>query len=454
MVRVMLICVVLMFAWGSRRAEAAGEKRMALTVYNEDLALVKDVRLLDLKKGMNRLSFVDVAAKIDPTSVHFTSLTAPDRVAILEQNYEYDLVSSDKLLQKYVDQKVRVLAKEGKVYEGKLLSASGGDLVLEDTDGGVRVVDAKAVEGLAFPALPEGLITRPTLVWLVECEKAGTHEVEVSYLTGGMGWHTEYVAVADKEDQQLDLSGWVSIENRSGATYEDARLKLVAGEVHRVREYPPVRPMPGARVMAMKAVPQFEERGFFEYHLYSLPRPATVKDNQIKQLSLFPNARVAVKKVYSYDASVDEKKVQVKLEFTNSKKAGLGMALPKGKVRVYKEDVDGSLEFIGEDRIDHTPKDEKVRLVLGDAFDVVGERKVSEHRRISDRVTEERIEITLRNHKDEDITVLVTEHPWGDWEVLESSQAYRKKDVRTLEFDVPVKKDGEGKVIYRIRYVR
>lgn len=454
MVRVVLLCVVWMWVWGSPRVEAAGE-RMALTVYNEDLALVRDVRLLDLKKGMNRLSFADVAARIDPTSVHFASLTAPDRVAILEQNYEYDLVSSDKILQKYVDREILALVKEGKAYRGKLLSASGGDLVLEDTEGGIRVVDAKALEGLEFPVLPEGLITRPTLVWLVDCGRAGTHEVEVSYLTGGMGWHAEYVAVTDKEDRQLDLSGWVSIENRSGATYEDARLKLVAGEVHRVQEYPAARLAREERMIAMKAISQFEERAFFEYHLYALPRPATVKDNQIKQLSLFPNARVATTKMYSYDASVDEKKVQVKLEFTNSTKAGLGMALPKGKVRVYKADVDGSLEFIGEDRIDHTPRDEKVRLVLGDAFDVVGERNVLEHRRISDRVTEERIGITLRNHKDAAITVLVTEHPWGDWEILESSpSAYRKKDVRTVEFDVPVEKDGEGKVTYRIRYVR
>ncbi len=446
-------CIVLMLILCTFAPVAAAE--IALTVYNDDLALVKDVRELALKKGTNDLKFEDVAAQIDPTSVHFQSLTAPEKVALLEQNYEYDLVNASKMLEKYVDESIRIFAKDDQVFEGALLSASGGDIVLKNRDGGIRVIRSKAVEGMEFPDLPEGLITRPTLIWSLDCKQAGMHRTEVSYLTTGIQWHAEYVAVANEDDTVLDLSGWVSIDNRSGATYKDAKLKLVAGTVHRGEDFRPKR-APRMALMAMKeeAGAPFEERAFFEYHLYTLSRPATVKDRQIKQLSLFPNANVAVKKVYSYDGARDEKKVKVKLEFANSKEAGLGLALPKGKVRVYKRDVDEALEFIGEDRIDHTPKDEEVRLRLGDAFDVIGERKVTGHRKISKRVTEETVEIVLRNHKEEAITVLVIEHLWGDWEILTSSMEYRKKDARTVEFDVPVKKDGETKVEYTVRYVR
>ena len=446
-------CIAIMLVLCAFVQVAAAE--IALTVYNDDLALVKDVRELALKKGTNDLKFVDVAARIDPTSVHFQSLTAPEKVALLEQNYEYDLINASKMLEKYVDEAIRIFAKDDQVFEGTLLSATGGDIVLKERDGGIRVIRSKAVEGMEFPDLPEGLITRPTLIWSLDCKQEGTHRTEVSYLTTGIQWHAEYVAVANEDDTALDLSGWVSIDNRSGATYKNARLKLVAGTVHRIEEPRPMR-APRMALMAMKedAGSGFEERAFFEYHLYTLSRPATVKDRQIKQLSLFPNANVAVKKVYSYDGARDEKKIKVKLEFANSKKAGLGLALPKGKVRVYKRDVDEALEFIGEDRIDHTPKDETVRLKLGDAFDVVGERKVTGHRKISKRVTEETVEIVLRNHKEEAITILVIEHLWGDWEVLESSMEYRKKDARTVEFDVPVKKDGETKLEYKVRYDR
>lgn len=445
-------CIIILLALCTFASASVAE--IALTVYNDDLGLVKDVRELTLKKGTNDLKFVEVAAQIDPTSVHFQSLTAPDKVALLEQNYEYDLVSASKMLEKYVDENIRIFAKDDKVYEGTLLSASGGDLVLKSRDGGIRVIRSKAVEGMEFPDLPEGLITRPTLIWSVDSKQAGTHRTEVSYLTTGIQWHAEYVAVTNKDDTALDLSGWVSIDNRSGATYKDAKLKLVAGTVHRVEEPRPIRARRMALAMEKVARAPFEERAFFEYHIYALSRRATVKDQQIKQLSLFPNANVAVKKVYSYDGARDEKKVKVKLEFKNSKDAGLGLPLPKGKVRVYKRDVDEALEFIGEDRIDHTPKDEEVRLNVGDAFDVVGERKVTAHRKISDRVTEETVEIVLRNHKKASITVLVIEHLWGDWEILQSSVGYRKKDARTVEFDVPVEKNGEAKVEYRVRYVR
>ena len=430
----------------------AEEKQVSVTIYQNNLALVHDVRQMDLKAGNQEIRFTDVASLIDPTSVHFKSLTAPNQVAILEQNYEYDLVSSEKILQKYIDQVIQLFTKEGKLFEGKLLS-SGGNVVLEKKDGGIQSIATANIQNVDFPKLPAGLITRPTLVWYITNEKAGKNNMETSYLTEGIGWHAEYVALVGKDETSLDLSAWVSINNQSGTDYENAKLKLVAGDVHRVTP-PPSKYMPYEERAMEKAVvpPQFEERAFFEYHLYTLQRAATIKNNQIKQLSLFPTATTPVKKIYEYDGSKSEKKINVKLEFENSEKTGLGLPIPAGKVRVYKSDEDQSQVFLGEDQIDHTPKDEKIRLYVGDAFDVVGERKQINFRQLSNRIREETWQIKLRNHKKEDIEILVTEHLWGDWEIRESSHTYDKKDANTIEFLIPLKKDAEVTVKYTVLY--
>ena len=427
-------------------------KDVAITIYNNNLALVRDVRSLSLESGHIDVKFTDVASQIDPTSVHFTSLTAPERVTILEQNYEYDLVSPSKILEKYIDRNIRVVTEGEHVFEGKLLSSKENNIVLSDPDGGIRTIQGKSIQHIEYPALPEGLITRPTLMWFLQNERAGEHQTEVSYLTQGVNWHAEYVAVVNQEDTHLDLGGWVSIDNKSGATYEDAKLELIAGDVHRVEERKPTPLYRAKADLAAAAVPQFEEKTFFEYHMYTLQRRATIKDRQIKQMSLFPNAQVEVKKTYTYDGRYEETKVRVTLEFQNSTEAGLGIPLPKGKVRVYKQDEDKTLQFVGEDLIDHTPRDENVRVYLGNAFDIVGERVVKEHERIAERVREEGVEITLRNHKEVDVTVVVVEHLHGDWKILTNSHEYRKKDARTIEFTVPVAKDSVSLVTYRVRY--
>lgn len=427
-------------------------KQVSITIYQNNFGLVRDVREMELKAGVQEIRFTDVASQIDPTSVHFKSLTAPDQVAILEQNYEYDLVSAEKILQKYIDQVVQLYTKEGKIFEGKLLSA-GGNVVLEKKDGGIQSIAMANVQNVDFPKLPAGLITRPTLVWYLSNEKDGKHSMETSYVTEGIGWHTEYVALVNSNDTKLDLSAWVSVNNQSGTDYESAKLKLIAGDVHRVTQPPPRHMDYEVQAMAKAApVRQFEEKAFFEYHLYTLQRAATIKNNQIKQLSLFPTATTPVKKIYEYDGSKNEKKVNVKLEFENTEKNGLGIPVPAGKVRVYKSDEDQSQVFIGEDRIDHTPKDEKIRLYVGDAFDVVGERKQLDYKQLGNRAQEETWEIKLRNHKKEDIEVLVTEHLWGDWEIRQSSHAYNKKDASTIEFIIPVKKDAETIVKYTVLY--
>jgi hypothetical protein len=433
------------------------DNQVALTIYNQDLALVKDVRGINFEKGKNEIKFTEVASQIDPTSVHFKALGAENKVSIWEQNFQYDLVSSQKILQKYLDKDIELFNKSGALFKGKLLSYSANDLTISETEGSIRIVRLEEIQDMLFPSLPEGLITKPTLVWLLRSEISGKNDVEVSYLTTGINWHSEYVAVVDQKDENLELSGWVSIDNRSGATYQDAKLKLIAGEVHRIeerRQFPVLAKGFDAEMAA--AAPSFEEKPFFEYHLYTLTRPATVKDNEIKQISLFSPSSVKANKLFIYDSNKDNKKISVNLEFRNSESEGLGIPLPEGKIRVYKKDVDQSLEFIGEDKISHTPKDEKVRLFLGNAFDIVGERKRTDYKKISEDVWEESYELKLRNHKEEKIEVLVVEHLYAyvNWEILEKNFPYQKKDANTIEFSLPINKNGEVVLNYTVRYVR
>ena len=432
------------------------QRELAITVYNNDLAVVKDIRNIELDLGDSELKYQEVAAAIDPTSVHFKSLTAPDKVAIIEQNYEYDLVSSEKLLEKYLDKIITVNIKEEGSFQGQLLSYEGGSLILKAESDSVRMVTMNNLMNIDFPKLPEGLITRPTLVWMINNEKDGVHKTEVSYLTSRMNWHAEYVAVAKNNDQILELNAWVSIDNKSGATYPDAKLKLIAGDVHRVVPPRPIRAAKGYVLEAMEAAaPQFEEKAFFEYHLYTLQRPATINNNQIKQISLFPTAETNVKKIYTYESYRSQDDVRVNLEFLNSKGNGLGMPLPAGKVRVYKEDPDdASLEYIGEDMIDHTPKDEKVRLFLGNAFDIKAERAMTNKVSTGKHSHDETWQIKIRNHKDSDVDIVVIEKFYGFWEVKESTHQYKKKDANTIEFYVKVPKDQEAVLNFTVAIAR
>lgn len=433
----------------------AQTEKVSLTIYNNNQALVREVRQIQLAKGISEISFQDVAAQIDPTSVYFLSLTAPKSVTILEQNFEYDLVSSQKILEKYIDQAVKLDAGEGMSYQGKLLSTDGGQIVLSEDSGAIKMIAFKNIKNIAFPRLPEGLITRPTLVWSLDCDKAGAHSTEIGYLTGGIGWHAEYVAVVNDQDTALELSAWVSIDNKSGVAYKNAQLKVVAGNVHTAN---PPR-LPGLAVSLrdkpmQKEAHGFEEESFFEYHLYTLQRLATVSNNQVKQISLFDPTTVKVQKKYVFEGQRDGKQVRVNLEFRNDKNSNLGIPLPKGKMRVYKRDDDKSLVFIGEDLIEHTPKDEKVEVYVGDAFDIVGERVQLDRRKLGSNSWEEHLNIKLRNHKDEGVDVLVREQLQPDWEILSSSHKYTKKDAHTVEFLVTVAPDKEAVVDYRVRYNR
>ena len=451
-------------------AQAAGTG-VELTVYNQDLALVKERRMLELDEGLNEVHFSDVAAQIDPTSVHFRSLTDPEGTVVWEQNFEYDLVGSERLLEKYVDQGIRLVTEDGTVYEGTLLSGAR-DIILQREDGGVTVVQRDRVQEFSFPELPEGLITRPTLVWLLEAETAGEHETEVTYMTSGINWSANYVVLLAQDEESLDLDGWVTLDNRSGATYKDAKLKLIAGDIHRVPRVEVVKEALMYEAMPRAVpTPPVEEREFFEYHLYEVQRPVTIKDKQTKQIEFVAASGVPVEKFFVYDgarglrfwgypqtdpsygAQTGNMKVQVMLEFKTGED-GVDAELPRGTVRVYKEDVDGAHLLIGEDTIDHTPKDEQVRLYVGDAFDIVGERVQTDFKKLGDRALEESYRITLRNHKDEDVEVRVVEHMfrWSEWEIVEESDEHEKLDAQTVEWRVTVPADGEAEVTYTVRY--
>jgi len=442
---------------------AGAQEEVAITVYNDGLGLVRDVRTVALPGGLFRLQWSDVASAINTQSVSLVDLTDPDGIHILEQNYQYDLVDQQKLIQKYLgkDVEIRIWDDTTDAYVTKRATLLAPDVVQ---------IGGKIYPGLpgslVLPELPGGLISVPTLEWQLQAQTAASHKVAMSYLTGGMGWQADYVAVIDDKDTSLDLNGWTTITNNSGATYNNATLKLVAGDVNRVQpDYDDLSMNRKAYAVKEDRARDggFEEKSFFEYHLYTLGRPTTLKNNEQKQVALFDAVGVPSHKKYVFEPGGDywwgnmgesqKVDIQVKMEFRNAKEQGLGMPLPKGIVRVYKADSDGTLQFIGEDRIDHTPKDEDLRLVMGNAFDVVGERIVTDRRKINSDTWEYDIKVKLRNHKTETITVSVFDTvSYGDWTVTKHSGGdYTKKDASTLEFSVKAPPDVEQALYYTIR---
>jgi hypothetical protein len=423
-------------------------KSLNITVYNNDLGVIKDNREIDLKKGLSELRITDVAEKIDPTTVHINL-----NGTVLEQNYQYDLVNMYKVLNKYIDSDIDLISDKN-VINGKLLSVTGNQVVLKTKDGGLVMLPKIDDYRISVGTLPEGLITRPTLVWSVDAARSGKQDVELSYHTSGMKWTAEYVAVLNNDDTKMDLNAWVSVTNNSGATYKDAVLKLVAGDVNRVNEQQPKNFVArGSRELAISTPPQFEEKEFFEYHIYNLQRPTTIADNENKQISLFEAQDIKINKkfiYYSYGSNVDKGKANVVVEFENKKSNNLGMPMPKGKVRMNKIDGD-NIEFIGEDMIDHTPKDEKVKLKVGEAFDIAIEDKQVDFKKITDKVSEYTFEIKIKNHKSEAVDVNVERYLGLNWEILNSNIKYDKLDAQKVNFVVPVKANDENTLRYKVR---
>ena len=449
-------------AEGTRATDLGDQSAVEVTVYNSNVGLVKDLRKITLAKGEQELRFMDVASQIIPASVSIRSLSAPDALSVLEQNYEYDLLNPAKLLDKYVGKEVKLVTRnpytdKEEIVMATVLSNNGGAPVFRIANE----ITFNHPGRVIFPKLPESLIAKPTLVWLLKSATSGPQNIEALYLTNGINWRADYVLLLDEKDTRANLSGWVTIDNKSGAPYRDARLKLVAGDINRVSAPRPLLKAARSDMMAA-APPQFKEEGFFEYHIYTLERKATLKENQTKQISFLEAQNIPVKKefVYKgapyyyqarYEDTQSKEKVAVFVEARNSQVDHLGMPLPKGVIRVYKLDSDGSLQFIGEDEIDHTPKDELIRVRLGSAFDIGATRKQTQWEKISKDTYEVAFELSLRNHRKEDAVVKVVEPLPGDWKVMESSLPYKKEDAHTIFFDVPVKKDGETKLTYRVR---
>lgn len=447
-------------------------------------AVVKQERPVELNQGVSTIRFTDVAAQIEPTTVTFESITDPDNTRVLEQNFQFDLVSREKLMERFLDQQIELIQIQGdqvQTITGKLLSSAPDSTVLRLPDGRVQVVQNYA--NAVLPELPGGLITRPTLVWRVAAQQAGEHQTRVTYQAEGITWWADYNVVFTEGENAnsaiLDIGAWVSILNKSGAGYPDARLKLIAGDVHRAPKPQPVmarRAVGMDMAMAMPEAAGFEEKAFFEYHLYTLGRPTTIPDNSTQQIELFAPARgVKAEKVLLYYGLPREfrglfpnpmtdrnfgtqmnKKVDVYLRFKNEQANGMGMPLPSGRIRVSKQDpADNTLEFIGEDTIDHTPRNEEVLIKMGSAFDVVGERRQMDFRVDQARSwMEETIEIKLRNHKEEAVKVLVKENlfRWVNWEIKNASHPFEKIDARTIHFPVQLEPDEEAVVTYTVRY--
>jgi len=442
------------------------QTELSVTVYNSNIALVRDVRRLRLTRGTSDLHFMDIAATVNPATVHFRSLTEPSSVSVLEQNYEYDLLEPDKLLRKYVGRDVTLVRtrqeQNSTVQEevtARLLSYNQAPV----WQVGDQIITGLRADHIIFPELPGNLYSRPTLIWTLDNSGENNHRVEASYLAGNLSWNADYVLTVGRDDRTADIDGWVTIQNGSGTSFPNARLQLVAGDLNRVREQ--LGRMQRASLDAVQeaASAPMSQEAFSDYHLYTLGRPTTINNAQTKQVSMLGASQFPVRKRYvvegqafyyrnaQHPGSPLRDLVQVYYEFTNETRAGLGMPMPAGVVRVYQADSSGGVLFVGEDRITHTPKDETLNLKIGNAFDVICERKQTDFEKIASGVYEVEYEVTLRNHKSSAVSVDVNEPVGGTWRMLRSSHAWTKTAAWAAQFAVDVPADGETVVTYRVR---
>jgi len=455
--------------WTAIAAESDARQRehVAVTVYNNNQGLIRDVRTLKLPVGKGELRFRDVAAHVDPVTVRARSINHQDGFRVIEQNYEYDLMNADKLLDKYVGRKIAILDPACGSQSKPCREVSA--LLLSNNQGQVFQIDGRIYLGYpgirVLPKLPEALIATPTLTWKYRNNLREAQQLEVTYLTGKMNWKADYVLALNKADTRADLSGWVTIDNKSGAVYRNAGLKLVAGSPHKVQPRPDQRVYAAEAPMAVASPPAFRESELFEYHVYNLQGKTDLKNNQTKQIKLLEAAPVKVVKSLQVRSSgryfrrtrggqAQRVPVSVYIQFDNTQPNKLGRPLPAGIVRLYKADADGSYQYIGEDRIGHTPKEETVKLRVGEAFDLVANRIQTDYRQISDHQHESAWKIILKNRKKEAVTVAVVESLPANWRILRNSHPYEQTDAFTIEFLVPVPENAEVVCAYRVRVGR
>ncbi len=449
------------------------QQSISVTVYNNNLGLIKDVRELRLPTGQLELMFEGVASKIDPTSVHIRSLDHPEMLIVLEQNFEYDIISADRLMEKYLGKTLFLVTRDGAKEWRKEARLIGIDKAtvraplpfpLTQARYIYEIDDQIAINppgAILMPSLPEGLTSRPSLLWILDNQEAG-HLVEVSYLTGGIEWKADYVAVISEDDRTMDLSGWVTVDNRSGVDFNSASLKLVAGDLNRVQRKKPTEREGTLAACMLVGGRGFEERAFFEHHIYDLQRKTTIKNNQTKQIRLMEAAGVAVQKSYVYhprqnfynlDSRISKRpdKVGVFLTLNNSEDNNLGIPIPMGIVRAYKQDEDGELIFVGEDIVHHTAEGEEIRVKMGEAFDVAAECIQTEFRIVKkDRIFQSSYEIRVRNHKEEPIVVSVVSRFPSQWEIKETTHEYEKETAGQIRFNVPVERRDETRLMYTV----
>jgi len=448
------------------------QQSLAVTIYNGNLALVKDLRLVRLPKGELDLAFVEVSSQIRPETALLRNLTEPKDFWINEQNFDFDLLTPQKLLEKCVGQKVTIVSLKPnpdgpgsrEVREEAEVLATNGGVVLRFADR----IETSAPGRIIYNNVPPTLRARPTLVLNLHSPAAKAQKLELSYLTGGLSWRADYVANLAPDEKTLDLSGWVTLTNQSGAAYPEATLQLVAGDVHRAptQERPMVMAYASAKSVGRQA--EMKEEGLFEYHLYTLDRPTTLKDNQTKQVALLTAQNVPVRKdfvvqgdAYYYqgryeDGLGDKVKVGVFMSLDNRTEHHLGMPIPKGVVRVYKRDGAGRPQFVGEDSVDHTPKNETIRLKLGDAFDLTARRKQTDYKSLGVQgqyrnVYESAFQVDLRNAKKEPVTISVVEPIPGDWEITQKSHPFTKDAAHRVTFTVTVPAEGSATLTYRAK---
>jgi hypothetical protein len=435
---------------------------LAVTVYNSDIALVRDVRNIELARGTSDLHFMDIAATVNPATVHFRSLTEPSRVGVLEQNYEYDLLEPDKLLRKYVGRTVTLVRRQNGVdqeVQAQLVSFNTAPV----WKIGNEIVTGMTADHIRFPELPGNLYSRPTLIWTLDNEGAARHRVEASYLAGQLAWNADYVLTVARDDKAADLDGWVTVRNGSGTSFRNASLQLVAGDLNRVKQMVGRALEAQGRMDAVASAAPMAQEAFSDYHLYTLGRKTTINNNETKQVSMLDATGFPVVKRYvvsgqhfyyrnvQHPGSPIKDTVQVFYQLKNEQKAGLGVPLPAGTVRVYQADSRGGLQFVGEDRINHTPKDETISLKIGNAFDVVAERKQTDFVKVSSNVYELEYEVTLHNHKASPISVEVNEPIGGSWRMIRASHGWTKTEAWAAQFTVPVGADAATVVKYRVR---
>ena len=437
---------------------AASEKALTgLSIYNNNFAVVRETRRMNFSKGINTVKFTDVASSLDPTTVNFECLGNPGAVSILEQNYEYDLVSPDSLLKRYTDREITVQisgsgADTGREISGTLMAFMNGSLIIKSCGEEIEIIDKDNIEAVSLQKSPEDLVTRPTLLWLADSRKDGPLDCRVTYTTEKLGWDADYSAILNEDETALSFSGWVTIKNNSGKSYQNSEIKLIAGDVRKIKSQDHRKAEYMKRDMVYSAAPPaFEEKSFMEYHMYTLSRRSTIKNNQIKQIEFIePVPEAAVEKLYIYDRRQYNDKIQVRIEFKNTEKNKLGIPLPKGRVRVFKKDLaDGMLEFVGEDSIDHTPREEKISLYIGNAFDIAVEYKQIDSKHDRRRRTDSHL-IELRNQKDEAVTVYVDEKfsKYANWKIDESTHDYKKYDSSTARFEVKIEAGETAELRY------